>query len=109
MAETIALAEIKSLAVRLFESLEQRGLTHAKVPNPQYWTVSLDAFQIEQPEPAVGDVWDDLRDLQGEMSRAGEEHEPILWHAFHHLSGLMQFIANADINGGLLAAEGVVQ
>jgi hypothetical protein len=105
MAETIALSEIKSLAVRLFETLEERGFTHAKVPNPQYWTVSLDAFETDQPQPTMGDVWDDLHDLKGEMAPEDDEHEVIIWHAFHHLSGLTQFISNADMNGELLVSE----
>ena len=108
MVETIALAEIKSLAVRLFAALEERGLTHAKVPNPQYWTVSLDAFETDQPEPTLGDVWDDLHDLKGEIVREGDEHEMIIWHAFHHLSGLTQLISNADKNGELLTLQGRV-
>ena len=108
MTDTISLSEVKSLAVRLFEALEQRGLTHAKVPNPQYWTVSLEALETDQPEPTLGDVWDDLHDLRAEAARHDRNHEISIWHAFHHLSGLTQFISNADKNGELLVSGGRV-
>ena len=105
MADTIALSEIKSLALKLFDAVEAKGVTHVKVPSPQYWTVSPDAFEAEQPEALLGDVWDDLQDLRLELIPEDDERELSIWHAFHHLSGLMELIAHADNSGELLPPE----
>ena len=58
----------------------------------------------QPPELVLGDVFDDLRDVRSEAG-APEEEAVIFWHAFHHLSGLMLFLANADMQGDLVAAS----
>jgi hypothetical protein len=66
------------------------------------------AFNLyEDASPLVGDLAEDLEDLRTEVTnlRAGEH--VIFWHAFDHLSGLLKFIASADLAGeGLRCAMG---
>jgi hypothetical protein len=103
--ETIDLAELRRLSDRLFARLEQGGVQQVSVKNPHYWTIFADAaFDLEKPpEPVIGDVFDDLRDVRRDAGTP-EAEAVILWHAFHHLSGLMLFLANADMQGELAAA-----
>lgn len=102
---SIELSEVKSLTIQLFDMLQARGVSHINVPSDQYWTVSLDAFQVDKPEPMLGSILDDISDLKGEIAPVDDQYEPIIWHAFHHLSGLMQLISHADINGDLVISE----
>lgn len=103
--QTIDVGELRGLSDTLFRRLEDRGIRQIRVKNALYWTISPDAaFNMDQPpEPIVGEVFDDMGGVRSEAATA--HGEPVsLWHAFHHLAGLMTLIANADLHDGLVAA-----
>jgi hypothetical protein len=100
--ETIDLAELRKLSDTLFRRLEQGGVRQILVKNPYYWMIFPDA--AFNPELLMGHVFDDMSDLRSEAGAPDEEFVSF-WHAFHHLSGLMLFLANADLQGGLFAAS----
>jgi hypothetical protein len=104
--ETIDLAELRKLSDTLFRRLEQGGVRQILVKNPYYWMIFPDAAfnSDQQPELLMGHVFDDMSDLRSEAGAPDEEFVSF-WHAFHHLSGLMLFLANADLQGGLFAAS----
>jgi hypothetical protein len=100
---SIELSELKALTNRLFETLEQAGVDRIPVTQNQYWTVFVsEAFGSgEAPEPTMSDVLDDLADLRSEVMQEDPETTLVAWHAFEHLSGLMKFVARADLDGNL--------
>jgi hypothetical protein len=104
--ETIELTELRMLSDTPFRRLEQYGVRQIGVKNRHHRMIFPDAaFNLDQPpELVLGDVFDDLRDVRSEAG-APEEEAVIFWHAFHHLSGLMLFLANADMQGDLVAAS----
>jgi hypothetical protein len=98
--DSIDVAELRELADCLFRGLEEAGVDRIAVIQNLYWTVVPDqAFNLyEDASPLVGDLAEDLEDLRTEVTnlRAGE-----------HLSGLLKFIASADLDGeGLRHAVG---
>ena len=96
--------EIRHLSARLFDLLEQRGVTQISVEDAQYWTIFPEAREpAEKPSPLMGDVMDDLEDLRAEAS--GSAETLVVWHAFNHLAGLMKLIARADMNGDLVEGD----
>jgi len=103
--KSIELSELKALTNRLFETLEQAGIDRIPVTQNLYWTVfASEAFGSgEPPQATMGDVLDDLADLRSEVMNEDPE-TTIAWHAFEHLSGLMKFIAHADLDGGLTSS-----
>jgi hypothetical protein len=103
--ETIDIAELRRLSDQLFRRLEQHGVRQVSVTSRDYWTIFADeAFSLDQPpELVVGDVLDDLRDVRKDAGATRDE-AVAFWHAFHHLSGLMLFLANADMQGELVSA-----
>ena len=107
--ETIDLSELRKLSDRLFDRLERNGIHQVGVKGRDYWTIFADeAFNVDKvPELVIGDVFDDMRDIR-KNAEAPEDEAIAFWHAFHHLSGLMLFLANADMRGdfGAGRAEG---
>ncbi|NGN40661.1 hypothetical protein G6N74_06255 [Mesorhizobium sp. CGMCC 1.15528] len=103
--KSIELSELKALTNRLFESLEHAGVDRIPVTQNQYWTVFVsEAFgSAEPPQATMSDVLDDLADLRSEVTDEDQETTLIAWHAFEHLSGLMKFVAHADLDGSLTA------
>ncbi|MEI5677529.1 MULTISPECIES: hypothetical protein [unclassified Mesorhizobium] len=104
--KSIELSELKALTNRLFESLEQAGIDRIPVKQNLYWTVFVsEAFgSAEPPQATMSDVLDDLADLRSEVVGQSSETTLIAWHAFEHLSGLMKFVAQADLDGDLTSA-----
>ncbi|HEV2901327.1 MAG TPA: hypothetical protein VGX71_26495 [Pseudaminobacter sp.] len=99
MAEEIVIdvSEMRHLADRLFDVLESRGKTRIKVPKAPYWMVfAADVFNVEPPALVTGDAEDDLMDARSDLALENEDVVSI-WHAAHHLAGLMQLIAHADL------------
>ncbi|MER9137746.1 hypothetical protein NKI20_15835 [Mesorhizobium sp. M0830] len=93
MAEAvIKISELRDFASSLFDRLEAQGVDHIDVKQSQYWKVYFaDAFNLSPPSLVMGDVYDDLNDLRAEVK--GSNSDAIAWHAFMHLSGLMNFVA----------------
>jgi hypothetical protein len=104
--DTIDISELRRLSDTLFRRLEQQGVRRIDVKEPIYWMIFPDAAfnPYKQPELLMGNVFDDMSDLRSEAGAPDEEFVSF-WHAFHHLSGLMLFLANADLQGGLFAAS----
>jgi hypothetical protein len=50
-----------------------------------------------EPAPVVGDVIDDLEDARRDLADTSDV--PAVWHAAHHLAGLIRFLAYADAKG----------
>ncbi|WOS62703.1 hypothetical protein [Sinorhizobium fredii] len=95
--KSISLKEIRSLADQLFRRLEDTGVDSVPVRASEFWQVFLtDAFNAgREPSPVLADVNDCLADLREEVNA----EVMIAWHALHHLSGLLTFLAKvADDN-----------
>jgi hypothetical protein len=61
-----------------------------------------EAFNVERsPSPVLGNLAEDLGDLRGEVENLDAGEFVSVWHAFHHLTGLLKFIAFADMDGSL--------
>jgi len=107
--DSINVAELRELADCLFRGLEEAGVDRIAVIQNLYWTVVPDrAFNLyEDASPLVGDLAEDLEDLRAEVANLRTGEYVIFWHAFDHLSGLLKFIASADLDGeGLRHAVG---
>jgi hypothetical protein len=103
--KTIDIAELRGLSERLFLRLEQSGVRQVGVDSPNYWTIFADdAFSLDTPpELVVGDVFDDLSTVRRDAGAPTDE-AVIFWQTFHRLSGLMLFLAKADMQGELANA-----
>ncbi|WP_256750321.1 hypothetical protein [Mesorhizobium sp. Mes31] len=101
MAEgAIKISELRELAIGLFDFLEGQGFDCIDVKQSQYWKVYFaDAFDLSPPALVMGDVYDDLNDVRAEVK--GSNDDTVAWHAFMHLSGLMNFVACAAESGHL--------
>lgn len=99
MAEAaIKISELRELANSLFDLLEGQGVDRIDVKQSQYWKVYFaDAFDLSPPALVMGDVHDDLNDVRAEVK--GSNDHVIAWHAFMHLSGLMNFVAYSGESG----------
>ena len=104
--KSIMLSELRGLTDQVFDFLAKAGIEHVPVNQNFYWTIAADAAftSIEPPSPSMGDILDDLSDLRSEVVDQTPETTAIIWHAFEHLSGLMKFVAYADL-GGQLTSE----
>lgn len=97
----VTVAEVRALANKLCDAIEARGQTLTKVNKHEYWTVYFeDMFDIQAPPLVVGDLRDDLQDACRDLLDPAEP--PIIWHAAHHLAGLVQLLAYADSKGTLV-------
>jgi hypothetical protein len=100
----ITISDIRMLANRLCDILESKGQTAVRVTNRHYWTIFVDdAFNAQEPHPALGDVVDDFADARQELSATKEF--PVIWHAADHLAGLIQLIGYADLKSTLTTAH----
>jgi hypothetical protein len=100
----ITISDIRALANRLCDVLENNGQTAVRVTNRHYWTIFVDdAFSAQEPHPVLGDVIDDFADARQELSP--EKEFPVIWHAADHLAGLIQLIGHADLKGTLTTAH----
>ncbi|TJV22610.1 MAG: hypothetical protein E5Y04_21575 [Mesorhizobium sp.] len=101
MAEAdIKISELRHLTNSLFDCLEGQGVDGIHVRQSQYWKVYFaDAFEVGPPTLVMGDVYDDLNDMRAEVH--GTNDDTTLWHAFMHLSGLINIVAYAAENGDL--------
>jgi hypothetical protein len=96
---TIDVTELRKLSDRLFARLEESGVRQVRVQSPYYWTAFADqAFDVEKQPKLV--ICDDIRDLRRDAGAPAEE-AIAFWHGFHHLSGLIAFLAEADMAGRL--------
>ncbi|MGV2098293.1 hypothetical protein [Rhizobium sp. 21-4511-3d] len=94
----VELSEIRALTERLFERLREVGLDRVPLDQGPFWTVFFDeAFGEVAPEPMLTDVGDCVADLRAEVSA----EEMIGWHALHHLSELLSYLAKCDLDGNL--------
>jgi len=107
MAEAdIKISELRQLTNSLFDSLEGQGVDGIRVRQSHYWKIYFtDAFEPGAPALVMGDVHDDLNDVRAEVEKAPDD-EPISWHAFMHLSGLINLVACAAENGDLVRQVG---
>lgn len=105
--KSIRLSELRTLANGLFDILEEKGIDLIPVTQGSYWTVFFsEAFSSDSPPaPTMSDVWDDLMDLRSEVVNQTPDGIVTFWHAFEHLSGLMKFIAHADLERQLVPAR----
>jgi hypothetical protein len=103
--DTIDVAELRGLSDRLFARLEENGVRAIRIDSQYYWMIfPVNAFDMQKkPELIAGNVLDDLQDLQNDAD-ADEDEFISVWHGFHHLAGLLQFIASADLKGHLITA-----
>lgn len=99
---TIEIAELRAMTDKLFQGLLDAGIERVSSDEINYWTVSPDdAFKLDTtPEILTGNLGCDLTDVRSEVANL-EDKATAMWHAFHHLSGLMTFIASADLRGAL--------
>jgi hypothetical protein len=104
MAETfmVEIAELRAMTDKLFQWLQDAGIECISSDEVHYWTVFPDeAFKLDTtPEILTGNLGCDLTDVRSEVANL-EDRATTMWHAFHHLSGLMTFIASADLRGTL--------
>ena len=102
MAEAaIKISELRELANGLFDLLEGQGVDRIDVRQSRYWKVFFtDTFDLSPPALMMGDVFDDLKDVRAEVKDSN--NDSIAWHAFMHLSGLMNFVAYAAESGDLV-------
>ena len=100
MAEAaVRIEELRQLSNSLFDALAGQGIESVDVKQSQYWKVySSDMFNFASPEPVLGDIYDDFNDVRAEVK---DPNDAVMWHAFMHLSGLMNLIAYAAENGDL--------
>jgi hypothetical protein len=105
-AFTVEIAELRALTDKLFRGLIDAGIERVTSDEINYWTVFPDAaFKLDTaPEILAGNLGCDLTDLRSEIANL-EDGATVMWHAFHHLSGLMTFIASADLRGALDTAR----
>jgi hypothetical protein len=97
-------AEVRALANKLCDAIETRGQDAARIETREYWTVYFeDMFGPREPQPVVGDVADDLNDARRDLLEP--DAEPVIWHAAHHLAGLLKALAYADLKGTMISAS----
>jgi hypothetical protein len=97
MAEdvVVSVAEVRALANKLCDAIEARGQTLVRVQQRAYWTVYFeDMFDQKEPDPVVGDIVDDLSDARADLLET--KTLPNIWHAAHHVAGLVSLLAYAD-------------
>jgi hypothetical protein len=107
MAETtLAISEVRDWSNAIFEAMERAGVTSVPIDQQYYWQVHYsDAFELgDPPVTVVGDVFDDVGDLQGEVANFRANKGMVLSHALDHLSGILTLLAAT--NGGTVVFLG---
>jgi len=91
----VEISEIRALTERLFDRLKSAGLDRVPLNRGAFWTVFFDdAFVETAPRPMLTDVDDCLADLRNEVNA----ETMIGWHALHHLSELLSYVAKCDLD-----------
>lgn len=93
----ISLIEVKKLANEIFDRLIVQGIDTVAVKGDEFWQIYFaEAFDMSKtPEATVGSITDCMADVRQETS----SDEMIGWHALHHLSGILTFLADAANDG----------
>lgn len=83
---------------RLLAEVETRRGSIVGIEADHYWLLeSSEMFDVlSDAAPAVGQISDDLSELEQMASRA--DHDLVPWHDLKHLIGLLEALAASDLN-----------
>jgi hypothetical protein len=94
---SIRVSEIRKMMNAALDALEAEGVEEIRLnlDKDEYWSIyHEDAFDFTKPpEPVVGTLQDDIRDLRRDIESLVNAEGTSAWHMFHHLRGIVLMLA----------------